>query len=145
MSYMLTYYQLDLISVITIELNKMIAKFRFMDLDIWKESISLNNQLYDLSDLIEDNKKFRLAEQLRGASLSISNNIAEGSGSYSNKDFANFLNFSRRSVFEVVNILIVASHRGYINQVQLDQYIIDLDLLSRKISNFRISILKRKT
>lgn len=115
--------------------------FRFMDLEIWKESIAINDQLFDLADQLEKDKKFRVAEQLRGASLSISNNIAEGSGSYSDKDFGNFLNIARRSVFEVVNILIVIQRRNYLNEEQLGQFIQSLDKLSRKISNFRKAIL----
>lgn len=53
--------------------------FRFTDLEIWKEAIALNNELYDLALKMETTKYFRMAEQLRAASLSISNNIAEGS------------------------------------------------------------------
>ncbi|MEQ9216491.1 MAG: four helix bundle protein [Cyclobacteriaceae bacterium] len=121
------------------------AKFRFMDLEIWKESISLNDKMYDLADMIDTKRKYRTAEQLRGASLSISNNIAEGSGSFSNKDFAHFLNMARRSVFEVVNVLVVSHQRKFINQDQLDQFIEELDVLSRKITNFRKSILNSKT
>ncbi len=119
------------------------AKFRFMDLEIWKESISMNDKMYDLADMIDETRKYRTAEQLRGASLSVSNNIAEGSGSFSNKDFANFLNMARRSVFEVVNVLVVAHQRKFINQDQLDQFVIELDLLSRKITNFRKTILNK--
>ncbi len=121
------------------------VKFRFMDLEIWKESISLNDKMYDLADMIDTKRKYRTAEQLRGASLSISNNIAEGSGSFSNKDFANFLNMARRSVFEVVNVLVVSHQRKFINQDQLDQFIEELDVLSRKITNFRKSLLNSKT
>ena len=121
------------------------AKFRFMDLEIWKESISLNDKMYDLADMIDTKRKYRTAEQLRGASLSVSNNIAEGSGSFSNKDFAHFLNMARRSVFEVVNVLVVSHQRKFINQDQLDQFIEELDVLSRKITNFRKSILNSKT
>ena len=121
------------------------AKFRFMDLEIWKESISLNDKMYDLAYMIDTKRKYRTAEQLRGASLSISNNIAEGSGSFSNKDFAHFLNMARRSVFEVVNVLVVSHQRKFINQDQLDQFIEELDVLSRKITNFRKSILNSKT
>ncbi len=118
------------------------AKFRFMDLEIWKESISINDKLLDIADHLERDKKFRFAEQLRGASLSISNNISEGSGSYSQKDFAHFLNIARRSLFEVVNILIVLNRRKYINEEQLNKFISELDILSRKISNFRKAVLK---
>ena len=115
--------------------------FRFMDLEIWKESIALNNQLFDLADVFGDVKNFRVAEQLRGASLSISNNIAEGSGSASSKDFANFLNIARRSVFETANISFVAFNRKLIDKKQLDQILENLDSISRKITNFRKSLL----
>ena len=120
------------------------AQFRFMDLEIWKESISLNDQLFDLADAFVDAKSYRVAEQLRAASLSISNNIAEGSGSFSAKDFANFLNIARRSVFEVANISFIAFRRNFITKEQLDQILNDLDSLSRRITNFRKSILADK-
>jgi hypothetical protein len=59
------------------------AKFRFQDLEIWKEAIEIGNILFDKADKLEVKKLFRFAEQLRGAGMSISNNIAEGSGSHS--------------------------------------------------------------
>ena len=117
------------------------AQFRFMDLDIWKESIKMNDQLFDLADAMSDAKSYRVAEQLRGASLSISNNIAEGSGSFSSKDFANFLNIARRSVFETANISFVAHRRDFIEKEKLDQILNDLESLSKKITNFRKSLL----
>ena len=120
------------------------AQFRFMELEIWKESIEINDQLFDLADLMSDAKSFRVAEQLRAASLSISNNIAEGSGSFSSADFANFLNFARRSVYETANISFVAHRRNFITKDKLDQILNDLELLSKKITNFRKSILKNK-
>ena len=118
------------------------AQFRFMELDIWKESISLNDFLYDLADNLIEVKNFRMAEQLRAASLSISNNIAEGSGSDSSKDFARFLVFSKRSSFEVANISIVMGRRNFITKEQLDQILKDLEYLSKRITNFRKSLLK---
>jgi len=117
------------------------AQFRFMELDIWKESIILNDQLFDLADAFVDAKSYRVAEQLRAASLSISNNIAEGSGSFSSKDFANFLNIARRPVFETANISFVAYQRKFIDKEKLDHILNDLELLSKKITNFRKSLL----
>ncbi len=115
-------------------------RFRFMNMDIWKEAIEVNNELFDLAESFSESKSFRVAEQLRAASLSISNNIAEGSGSYSDKDFAVFLNYSRRSVFETANIIIIANQRGYINKNKTDVLLLKLETLSRKISNFRKTI-----
>ncbi len=61
--------------------------FRFEGLDIWKEAITIGDELFDIAELAEKQKKFRFAEQLNAATLSISNNIAEGSGAYSDKEF----------------------------------------------------------
>ena len=68
------------------------AAFRFEDLEIWKLGSEVGDELFDIADILIDKKKYRFSEQLNGAAMSITNNIAEGSGSFSNKDFANFLN-----------------------------------------------------
>lgn len=112
-----------------------------MEFDIWKEAIVLNDQLFDLADAFVDARSYRVAEQLRAASLSISNNIAEGSGSSSSKDFGNFLNIARRSVFETANISFVAYRRKFIDKDKMNQILNDLERLSKKITNFRKTVL----
>lgn len=72
--------------------------------------------------------------------MSVSNNIAEGSGSSSKKDFKNFLNFARRSAFENANILIILERRDLIDTVQLDKKLTELSILSRQITNFQKSL-----
>jgi len=62
--------------------------FRFQTLDIWQRSIEVAEDLFDFADELDRRKLFRFAEQLRDAALSMSNNIAEGSGSNSIKEFA---------------------------------------------------------
>src|SRR5918996_6662618 len=89
-------------------------QFRFEDLEIWRRGAEISGKLFQLADELEKRHLFRFAEQLRGATLSITNNIAEGSGSLSNAEFANFLNMSRRSIFETANILTVLSKNGYV-------------------------------
>lgn len=117
-------------------------KFRFENLEIWQLSIEVANELCDVADELENRKLYRFAEQLRGAVMSISNNIAEGSGSSSKKDFANFLNFSHRSIYEVVNIVIVLHMRKIINSQNQEKYLEDLDKVSRKITNFKKSLFR---
>ena len=48
--------------------------FRFQDLEIWKKAIDIGNRLLDIADELEKKRLYRFAEQVRGASLSISNN-----------------------------------------------------------------------
>jgi four helix bundle protein len=114
--------------------------FRFEQLDIWKEAIEVSDVLFDYADKADNKKHFKFAEQLRAAGMSISNNIAEGSGSFSDKEFANFLNISRRSVFECANILYIFERRKIITKSERISLYPKLILLSKKITNFRKSL-----
>ena len=116
------------------------TKFRFEDLVIWQLAIEIGDQLFDIADELEQKKLFRFAEQLRGAGMSMSNNIAEGSGSTSNKEFRQFLNIARRSTFENANIIIILNNRKLISENIKDELSLKLDLLCRKITNFQKSI-----
>jgi len=83
---------------------------------------------------------YRYAEQLRAAGLSLTNNIAEGSGSTHTQEFKQFLNFARRSLFEDASMLLVFESLGLFRPVEIDQPLADCDLLSRKITNFSRSL-----
>ncbi len=97
-------------------------------------------QLFALADKIEALKHFRWSEQLRSAVLSITNNIAEGSGSYSKPEFTQFLNYSRRSIFETANMLIMLENEFNLN-TPMTTYLDELDEISRMIHAFRKSLL----
>jgi len=111
--------------------------FRFEQLDIWKEANQVSDLLFDYADQSDEKRLYKFAEQLRSAAMSISNNIAEGSGSFSDKEFANYLNISRRSIFECANILHIYQRRKIITAEQREKVYPDLIRLSKKITNFR--------
>jgi four helix bundle protein len=113
------------------------VRFRFQDLEIWKEAIDIGNSLFDIADMLEEKKLYRFSEQLRASGMSMSNNIAEGSGSDSNAEFNNFLNIAKRSTFENANILIILNKRNLINVSTLDSLLVRLETLSRKITAFK--------
>ena len=117
-----------------------IMKFRFQDLKIWQLAIEIANELFDIADKLEKRRLYRFADQLRGAGMSMSNNIAEGSGSSSTKDFGNFLNIARRSTFENANILIILRMRELIDEQSLEKLLDKLDKLCRQITNFKKSL-----
>ena len=116
--------------------------FRFENMDIWKDALDVSDMLFDLSNKADNIKFFKFAEQLRAAGMSISNNIAEGSGSFSDKEFASFLNIARRSVFECANILHIFLRRNIISPEEKDQIYIELTSLSKRITNFRKTLIK---
>ena len=116
--------------------DEYVGTFRFQNLEIWKKGVEIGQKLLDLADILEKRKLYRFAEQLRGASLSISNNIAEGSGSSSNKEFAYFLNIARRSAFENANMVIVFNRRGLIEKDSQDELLRELEEECRMITSF---------
>ena len=116
------------------------VKFRFQDLKIWQLAIEIANEIFDVADDIEQKKLYRFADQLRGAGMSMSNNIAEGSGSSSRKGFKQFLNMARRSTFESANILILLKRRDCLAEKSLEKLLDGLDHLSRQITNFQSTL-----
>lgn len=114
--------------------------FRFEKLEIWKEAIEISDILFDYADLADSKRLYKFAEQLRAAAMSISNNIAEGSGSFSDKEFVSFLNISRRSVFECANILCIYVRRKIITPDQKYSIYCSLLKLSKMITGFRNSL-----
>jgi four helix bundle protein len=111
--------------------------FRFERLDIWKEAIEIAEKLLDIADDLQARKLFRFAEQLRDAALSVPNNIAEGSGSDSNKEFAQFINYAKRSAFENANMIIIFARKKHISNDTKDNLLAQLDKLCGMLTNFR--------
>jgi len=65
-----------------------VSEFRFQDFEIWKFAADIADRLFDIADTLEKRKLFRFADQMRGAGMSMTNNIAEGSGATSNRAFS---------------------------------------------------------
>ena len=114
--------------------------FRFEDLEIWQLARTLAVKLHKLADELDRRRLYRYAEQLRSAGLSLTNNIAEGAGSVHRKEFVQFLNIARRSVFEDSSMLMVFESLGLFTTGDFDGILSDCDLLSRKITNFSRSL-----
>ncbi|MFQ6092434.1 MAG: four helix bundle protein [bacterium] len=110
--------------------------FRFEKLDVWQRGIEISDGLLDLADALSERNLYRFAEQLRRATLSITNNIAEGSGAATTTELKQFLGYSRRSVFEVVNMLFIFERREYISQKELSDQNEGLEELSKMITGF---------
>lgn len=118
------------------------SDFRFKDLTIWKDSIDIMDQLFEFSNRIKDQRYFRFAEQLCAAALSISNNIAEGSGSSSVKEFSSFLNISRRSIYECANMTFIFERYKFISSAEREEIDERLRKLAAMILSFKNSLHK---
>ena len=110
--------------------------WRFEDLEIWKGAVDLAVKFHLIAERLDKRRLYRYAEQLRAAGLSISNNIAEGSGSTHQQEFIQFLNITRRSLFEDASMLLVFERLGLLESAEVDELLWDCDEESRKITNF---------
>jgi four helix bundle protein len=105
-------------------------------LEIWRLACDLAVEFHRLADKLEQKRLYRYAEQLRAAGLSVTNNIAEGSGSVHPAEFKQFLNIARRSLFEDASMLFVFEKMGLVEATGADPLLCNCDTLSRKITNF---------
>nr|WP_297787833.1 four helix bundle protein [uncultured Allomuricauda sp.] len=74
---------------------------RFEDLEVWKISRELCRLVERLFQTTELGKNYALCNQMERSSGSIMDNIAEGFGRGGNKEFHNFLSFSKGSCTEL--------------------------------------------
>jgi len=65
--------------------------FRFESLRIWNTAVGYGSELNDVADELPQKEIFGLGSQLKRVAVSISSNIAEGSGFSTVKDFRNYL------------------------------------------------------
>ena len=89
------------------EKNTKRPHWRFEDLEIWQLACELAVKFHRLAEELDQRRLYRYAEQIRGAGLSLSNNIAEGSGSTHKQEFIQYLNIARRSLYEDASMLLV--------------------------------------
>lgn len=102
----------------------------FKELKVWQLSRKLVKEIYVLTANFPTEEKFGLISQLRRCAISIPTNIAEGSGRNTDKDFAQFLNISLGSAYELETLLILSVDVQFISVDQLDD-------LSNKISEIQ--------
>lgn len=89
---------------------------RFEDLICWQEARNLVKLVYKASNEGLMAVDFDMRSQVRRAAISTMNNIAEGFGRYSKKEFIRFLEISSSSASEVKSVAYAALDLNYWNQ-----------------------------
>ncbi len=84
------------------------------------------------------NGHYRLCEQLEAAAASVPQNIAEGNGRISTKEYIHFLYIARGSLFEAITILNIIERKEIISGTTLNE-LEDLGLEITKMLNSLIS------
>ena len=115
----------------------------YRDLVVWERAIDLVAEIYRLSAGFPHEERFGLTAQVRRAGVSVSANIAEGSGRATSRDFLNFLSYSRGSLKEAESMMFVAQRLDFVSAADCVQALHLADETSRMLIGLRTSIAKR--
>ncbi len=111
----------------------------FEKLDVYKRAVDIVDWLYDITKKYPRDEMFLMVNQLRRAAISITLNIAEGSGR-TKKEFSHFLNISRTSAYECTALLQISARRKYITAKEVKYGYKQLLIIIKMINKLKASL-----
>lgn len=93
----------------------------FQSLEVWKQARLFRKMIIALCTEIPQEEKYRLTDQIKRSSRSVTANIAEGYGRFHYLDNIKFCRDARGSLNETLDHLTVAFDEKYINEERLVQ------------------------
>ncbi len=115
----------------------------YLKLEIWQIGRQVTKDVYSITRKFPKSEIYGLTSQMRRTAVSIPSNIAEGCGRDSIKEFIQFLRVSFGSVWELETQFYIALDIDYINNVEFEKIMKELDELSKKLWAY-IKYLKEK-
>ena len=91
----------------------------FEDLEVYREAREFRKAMYGASRRLPDFEKFEMASQIRRASLSLTNNIAEGHGRFHYLDQIKFMLQARGSLQELIDDLNACLDEHYLPETEV--------------------------
>lgn len=111
--------------------------FRFEKLDVWQKAVELTSDVYTVTRSFPDHERYGLTARTRRASVSVSSNIAEGSGRSTDTEFARFIEIAYGSLMEVVSQLLVARRLDFLDELALKPMTVKAEEVARMLSGLR--------
>jgi four helix bundle protein len=123
----------------------MASRHNYKNLEVWKKARGLVKDIYVVTRDFPADERFGLTSQFRRAVVSISLNIAEGSGRSTNKDFSHFLDNSFGSALEVENLIFLSLDLEFISQKTHDELVEKVTEIQRMLKGFQAQLNNSKT
>jgi four helix bundle protein len=109
---------------------------RLDDFEVYKMSMELSDEIWDLVVKWNYFNKDTIGKQLVRSADSISANLSEGFGRYHYRETKNFSYYSRGSLFETKTWLTKAFNRSLIKEDKYNEFLARLDVICIKINNY---------
>ena len=117
--------------------------FSFFDLRVYKESKELVKSVYRLLEKFPKYETYALGDQLRRAVVSVSSNIAEGSGRFSIKEKIHFIEIAYGSLTECLCQLDITHDLEYITDEEFNNEKERINIIGKQLSGLRSSCQKQ--
>lgn len=117
--------------------------FGFEKLDVWQKAIAYADCIYDVTRGFPDDERYGLTSQMRRSAVSVSSNIAEGSGRGSNTDFGRFVGIGYSSLLESVSQSHIGRRQQFLAQQTFDDVHQRAVQLARMLSGLKSSLGQR--
>ena len=116
----------------------------FKDLNAYKEAKELVKDIYGVVQMLPQEERYALADQLRRAVISVPSNIVEGMNRISDKEKSHFLEIAYASLMEVYCQVDIATDLGYIENSRYEELEQSINGVARLISGLRKYTLNSK-
>ena len=117
---------------------------KFEDLNIWKLSLKITKEIYDITSKKDFSRDFGLRDQIRRAIISVSSNIVEGFEKNNNNEFIRFLKIAKGSAGETRNQLYIALSVNYMTKQEFQRINKDLENLAKQIGGFIVYLERQR-
>jgi len=116
--------------------------FSFEKLSVWQKARQLSILIYKSTKFFPEDEKFGLVSKMRRCSISISSNIAEGTGRYSAKDKARFTEIAYGSSLELLNQSIISNDLEFLSDEYYEKIRVEITEITAMLSALHKSQLK---
>ena len=117
--------------------------FSFEKLSVYQRIRLFVKDVYLVQQSFPKEEKFALCDQIRRAAISITSNLAEGSGRDSYKEKIHFINIAYGSLMEVYSQLQLSVDLGYLDKEKFLLLRQDIISISKMLSGLRSSFQKK--
>ena len=118
-------------------------KFSFETLEVYNKARALVSDVYRIQNEFPKEERYGLGDQVRRAAVSITSNLAEGSGRQSIKEKLHFIEISYGSLMEVFCELQTACDLDYITEDKFNELRPQFTDIAKMLSGLRNSLDKK--
>ncbi len=116
--------------------------YSFEKLTVWQRARKLSVVIYKTTREFPKEELFGLTSQMRRCAVSISSNIAEGTGRHSAKDKARFTEIAYGSALELLNQMILSNDLEFISNETYNEVRSEIDEITAMLDSLYKSQLK---